>query len=90
MSKKIRGSEKMMFDRDKNGKRSLADFENMEEALQASGGFSWDGDWCGTKVPGRIPFPEPVQVAINFGNIGFPQGIPVDRLFNVAGGQFRG
>ena len=39
MNNKIRGSEKMMFTCDKNGKRSLADFENVEEALQASGGM---------------------------------------------------
>lgn len=39
MLKKTRGSEKVLFSCDKNGKRNLADFENVEEALQASGGM---------------------------------------------------
>ena len=45
MSKKMSGSEKLLFNCDKNGKRSLADFENVEEALQATGGmysFRWE------------------------------------------------
>ena len=41
MTTKSRGSEKMLFSCDKQGKRSLADFENVEEALQASGGFDF-------------------------------------------------
>ncbi len=68
MSIKIRGSEKMMFTCDKNGKRSLADFENVEEALQASG--------QGGPIP-NVPlnvwwrYPIPIKL-----NIGFPHGFP--------------
>ncbi len=53
MSTKIRGSEKMMFNCDKNGKRSLADFENVEEALQASGGYYLAFPWEKFGQPGR-------------------------------------
>ncbi len=54
MSNKIRGSEKMLFTCEKNGKRSLADFENVEEALQASGGYTPGPDDDG---PYPIAFP---------------------------------
>ncbi|MCK5829186.1 MAG: hypothetical protein KAH20_02685 [Methylococcales bacterium] len=64
MSTKIRGSEKIQFSCDKNGKRSLADFENVEEALQASGGYQPNPNYIGPARPWlpRVP--------------GFPQGIP--------------
>lgn len=45
MSKKIRGSEKVDFTCTKNGKRSLAEFTNVEEALEARGGISVSGWW---------------------------------------------
>jgi hypothetical protein len=64
MSNKTRGSGKMMFTCDKNGKRSLADFENVEEALQASGGYQPDPNYIGPFRPWfpRVP--------------GFPMGEP--------------
>ncbi len=63
MNNKIRGSEKMLFTCDKNGKRSLADFENVEEALQASGGYQPDPNYIGPRpwfprIPG-FPFGTP-------------------------------
>lgn len=63
MNQKMKGSEKLLFTCEKNGKRSLADFENVEEALQASGGY--------TPNPFYVP-PRNVPV---FPRIGFPEGI---------------
>ncbi|MEE9336743.1 MAG: hypothetical protein V3U87_01570 [Methylococcaceae bacterium] len=68
MSNKIRGSEKMLFTCDKNDKRSLADFENVEEALQACGGgnhpINLQGNiWGAPLIPKKL-------------DIGFPNGFP--------------
>ncbi len=40
MKTKIKGSEQVMFECQENGKRHLSDFENVEEALQATGGYA--------------------------------------------------
>ncbi len=74
MSTKIRGSEKMMFTCDKNGKRSLADFENVEEALQASGGGGPILNYPGI-ILGSYQIPKKLD-------IGFPYGIPKDFFQN--------
>ncbi len=39
MKTKVKGSERVMFECKENGKRTLAEFDNVEEALQASGGY---------------------------------------------------
>lgn len=60
MAKKTRGSEKTLFFCDKRGKRSLADFKNIEEALQASGGMQLQGLDIG-KTWWRYGHPDPTK-----------------------------
>jgi len=58
-----------MFCCDQNGKRSLADFENVEEALQARGGIGFNGSKFNIRnMWWRFGIPAP-QVLQNFQNI---------------------
>ncbi len=78
MKTKTRGSEKLMFNCDKNGKRSLAEFENVEEALKACGGVGFNSPTLNIQNMWwrfGIPAPHILQNFRNIGNISAVKGI---------------